>query len=246
MSYHFLGAGFLILSLIAGSFLNGAPWYLFSSLLRAVFGVGILIAANRLYGGTAKEILSFCKSKTAILSGISFLAYLLYYIITVCAGCERIIGVPENLLFAGIVLQQITTGFYEELNYRFMILEGYFYGAETVRNRRLYAMISSFVFGLAHVATGWNATAFFLPGTIGFAFAVIYLKSRNLVVPMLLHFVYNIVANVTLYIEWNHSALFLSMNSGIEIALGMMGIISLVILMQNKARSVAGKTDFQR
>ena len=64
--------------------------------------------------------------------------------------------------------------------------------------------------------------------------------------PMLLHFVYNIVANVTLYIEWNHSALFLSMNSGIEIALGMMGIISLVILMQNKARSVAGKTDFQR
>lgn len=119
---------------------------MFSSLLRAVFGVGILIAANRLYGGTAKEILSFCKSKTAILSGISFLAYLLYYIITVCAGCERIIGVPENLLFAGIVLQQITTGFYEELNYRFLILEGYFYGAETVRNRRLYAMISSFVF----------------------------------------------------------------------------------------------------
>ncbi len=50
---------------------------------------------------------------------------------------------------------------------------------------------------------------------------------------MLLHFVYNIVANVTPYIEWNHSALFLSMNSGIEIALGMMGIISLVILMQN-------------
>ena len=158
----------------------------------------------------------------------------------------RFVGVPENLFFAGIVLQQITTGFFEELIYRFLILEGYFYGAETARNRRLYAMISSFVFGLAHVATGWNATAFFLPGTIGIAFAVIYLKSRNLVVPMHHHKQNKNQANQTPYIEWNHSPLFLSMNSGIEIALGMMGIISLVILMQNKARSVAGKTDFQR
>ena len=111
-------------------------------------------------------------------------------------------------------MQQLTTALYEELNYRFLILEGYFHGNKSVWSRLLYAFVSFLVFGAAHVVTGWSTSAFFLSGAIGFTFAVIYLKSGNIVIPMLLHF---------------------SMNSVLEIALAIMFLVSLVILIIDKS-----------
>ena len=235
-----LGAAFLILSRIIGNFVSGVPWYLLSSMLRAAFGIIILMLGTRLYGKTAKEILSFHNSRIAVVSGLGFLVFLLCYTAAICAGCREISDLTAGLFFARILLQQLTTGFYEELNYRFLILEGYFHGSKSVWSRLFYALVSFLVFGAAHVVTGWSTSAFLLSGAIGFAFAVIYLKSGNIVVPMLLHFIYDVPANMTSYIDWKDSALLASMNSVLEIALALMFLISLVILIIDKGTVKAG------
>lgn len=61
-----LGAAFILLSRIIGNFVSGIPWYLLSSMLRAAFGVIILMLRTRLYGKTTREILSLHNSKIAM------------------------------------------------------------------------------------------------------------------------------------------------------------------------------------
>lgn len=56
----------------------------------------------------------------------------------VYVGCRGISGLTAGLFFARILLQQLTTALYEELNYRFLILEGYFHGNKSVWSRLLY------------------------------------------------------------------------------------------------------------
>ena len=144
-------------------------------------------------------------------------------------------SMSSELPFSQILLQQLTTALYEELNYRLLILEGYFHGNKSVWSRLLHAFVSFLVFGAAHVVTGWSTSAFFLSGAIGFTFAVIYLKSGNIVIPMLLHFIYDIPTNMTSYIEWKDASLLASMNSVLEIALAIMFLVSLVILIIDKS-----------
>ncbi len=230
-----LGAAFLMLSMLIVNFVSGIPWYLLSSMLRAAFGVIILMLGTRLYGKTTREILSLHNSKIAILSGLGFLVFLLCYVAAVYVGCRGISGLTAGLFFARILLQQLTTALYEELNHRFLILEGYFHGNKSVWSRLLYAFVSFLVFGAAHVVTGWSTSAFFLSGAIGFTFAVIYLKSGSIVIPMLLHFIYDIPTNMTSYIEWKDTSLLTSMNSVLEIALAIMFLVSLVILIIDKS-----------
>ena len=92
--------------------------------------------------------------------------------------------------------------------------------------------ISFIFFGLVHVVTGWDTYNFLLTGVIGVSFAVIYIKSRNIIVPMLLHFIYDIFANLVQFIEWNNSLLFVNMYSLFEVVITIMFIISLVILVK--------------
>ena len=61
-----LGAAFLMLSMLIVNFVSGIPWYLLSSMLRAAFGVIILMLRTRLYGKTTREILSLHNSKIAM------------------------------------------------------------------------------------------------------------------------------------------------------------------------------------
>ena len=145
-----------------------------------------------------------------------------------------------GILFSRIFLQQITTGFYEELNYRVLILEGYNYGKRTVGRKIVYALISFILFGLIHVVTGWNTYRFLQTGTIGFALAVIYLNSGNIILPMILHFIYDIFANLTDYVKWSDSEIFNEIFNGINslfsVALLLMFIISFVLLFKRETK----------
>ena len=66
---------------------------------------------------------------------------------------------------------------------------------------------------------------------VGFAFAVIFVKSGNIVVPMISHFIYDIFARTAPYVEWNHNPVFDNMNSIFGIMLAVMVVISAVILI---------------
>lgn len=223
---------FVSISLFLLKYLNGVTWYIVSSILRLIFGFAIIIIGKKFFNRKVKEIFSFEKCNKAMLCGIGFILYFIYYIILLIVGAKNITGLTFGLVMSKIIFQQITTGFYEELNYRFLILDGYFFGKQDIKNRLIYAFISFIFFGLVHVVTGWDTYNFLLTGVIGVSFAVIYIKSRNIIVPMLLHFIYDIFANLVQFIEWNNSLLFVNMYSLFEVVITIMFIISLVILVK--------------
>lgn len=229
---------FVGISLCVMQFLQGVSWFLFSSLLRTVWGVIILLVGKKIYGRTAKEIISFNGGKAALISGLGFIVYFVYYLADVGSGIKNIAGLTVGLFFSRVILQQVTTGFYEELNYRFLVLEGYFYGKKSIKNKLIYAFLSFVLFGAVHIINGWDTYTFLQTGTIGFAFAVMYIKSRNVLIPMLFHFIYDVFANLTVYMEWNNSQMFLTINSAFEIVLVMMFLMSFVILIKKEKSEI--------
>ena len=63
------------------------------------------------------------------------------------------------------------------------------------------------------------------------AFAVIFVRSGNIFVPMILHFIYDIFAKTAVYIEWDHNPVFDNLSSIFTIMLAVMFVISAVILI---------------
>ena len=222
---------FVGISLLVMEVLRGTPWFLFSTVLRLIFGIIILLVVGKLYGRSVKDVLSFRGSKKALIAGTGFFVYFVYYLVVWCSGIQTITGLTTGLLISKVILQQIATGFYEELAYRTLILEGYFYGTQNIKNKLMYSFISFLLFGAVHVVDGWSTYRFLQTGVIGFAFAVMYLKSRNIVLPMVLHLIYDVFANLTDYIEWNNSTLFVNMNSIFDIMLIIMFVISFIMLL---------------
>lgn len=232
----FVASLFVIISLLGTHFFNRTLWYFFSTTLRFAFGFIILLIAKKLYGSPIKQLLSIKGSKMALIAGSGFLFFLLYYIILWCLGIKSIKGLTIGILISRIILQQIATGFYEELNYRFLIAEGYFYGPRSIKNKLMYGFISFFLFATVHIVDGWSTSRFLLTGSIGFAFVVIYLRSRNIVIPMVLHFIYDVFANLADYIKWNNSTLFVNMNSLSDISLIIMFVTSAIMLLKKENR----------
>ena len=70
--------------------------------------------------------------------------------------------------------------------------------------------MSFILFGLFHTvnaaSAGYALYRFFVTGVFGFAMAAVYLYSRNLIVPILIHFVYDIFANSAILVtRWAES-----------------------------------------
>ena len=65
----------------------------------------------------------------------------------------------------------------------------------------------------------------------GFTYAVIYLNSRNIFIPMLLHFVYDVIAKIMEYaVEWEQYPICMTLWNGINVAYVVMFVISVLML----------------
>lgn len=230
-----LGAVFLILSLGGHRFLDGTPWFLYSSILRLIFGFLVLFIMNRLFGKSICEIMSFQNWKNALFSGLGFIIYATYFIALVIIGTKAVIGLSLELIISRLFLQQLTTGFYEELCTRALVIEGYFHQeCKSLRAKSFYVIASAIIFGCIHITTGWDTYIFVFTTIVGFSFAVVYIKTRNVVIPMLLHFVYDIFANFTDYVEYSSSAIFNALNTAYYVMVGVMLIVSIFMLVKSE------------
>ena len=138
------------------------------------------------------------------------------------------------LFISHLLLQQITTGFYEEIAFRGLLLEGYFQQENRDWKRRLlYASFSFILFGFAHIING-NWITFIFTGSIGFSFSAIYLKSHNIFIPMILHFIYDVFANLSYYVKYNNSRVFHTLDSMMYTIIGVMFVISVIALLTEK------------
>ena len=222
---------FVGLSLLFLQFTQGVTWFLVSSVLRIVFGAAILIVAGRLFEMKPIEIISGKNLRSALLAGAGFLLFFLYFIAQVLSGFGRLTGLTVGIFLTKVLLQQLTTGFYEELNYRFLLLEGLKYTVNTTRYKLIYVFASAALFGLVHCIPSWDTYTFLTTGAIGFSFAVIYVKSGNIVLPMVLHFVYDFLIKMAAFVQWRPNPIYNSMCACSDIAYVVMFMISLVILI---------------
>lgn len=232
----FMGV-FVAVSLLVNQSLHGMPWFLFSSGLRFVFGIAILYVACRIYGKTVPGILNFKNSRIAFISGVGFLVYCFYYIVALIVGAESLTGMTICLLLSRIILQQIATGFYEELNYRFLICAGYFHGERTAQRRLFYAVLSFLLFGVLHTIGGWDTYRFLLTGSIGFAFATMFLCSGNIVIPMIVHAAYDMIANLEGYVAWRYGGVFEAINAVFYVIVGVMVVLSVYMLARTEKKN---------
>lgn len=232
-----ISAIFFVASQIGLKHLDGAAWYVFSSVLRIIFGCIAILRLKKLYGRSIVSIFTNYTPKSAIISGIGFLIYAIYYMIVFVLAYfpVKITGLTISLFLSRILFQQITTGFFEEALFRGLLLEGYFCSDMKKTSKVIYAMISFTVFGLLHITSGWDAYIFLYTGTIGFAFAAIYLNTHNLILPMILHFIFDVPANMAHYLQLNDSPTFHTFYSVDIVMIGITFVITLVMLLKGKS-----------
>lgn len=219
--------------------LDGADWYFFSSAQRAVFGLAELAVFVKLFHKEKwTNVIHFKHFKDGLRAGSGLVVYTAVIAVVVAVGAVSLIDTTFAILFSCLICQQMTTGFWEELTFRAFLLEGYFQRERRSRLCRFaYAGISFLIFGLIHAIEcdnfGDAAVRLLTTGAYGFVFAAVYLYSHNILVSMLLHFVYDIAANFPQFVAvWDEeSTLFHVMNDYVSVAVYVCVLISSVIFV---------------
>ena len=197
--------GFVTVDILGTQFLRDATAILLiDSLVRIVFGVlSVWLLVKYFDKGNWRNVIHGKNLGAALLAGGGMILLLLMETVvlftkTPASYWQELRSVPWHLLFAELICQQVTTGFFEESSDRALLMEGYYQHGERTGKRRLaYGLLSAVVFGAMHLLAGFTSAAF--AALFGLAMAAVYLHSHNLLVPMLLHFLQDLVSHTMGY-----------------------------------------------
>ncbi|MDZ5473732.1 CPBP family intramembrane glutamic endopeptidase [Bacillus sp. 31A1R] len=92
-------------------------------------------------------------------------------------------SIKERLVFA---LGAITAGICEEIIYRGFLFH-YFSQAPFELSTTMIMIVTSVIFGLAHIYQGWKGVI--VTGLVGFLMARFYVNSGTLIIPIILHII---------------------------------------------------------
>lgn len=229
----------MIISDILFLHFDGASWYIVSSIQRLLFGIVELFIFIIVFKKERwTEVLHLKNFRYGLVaSSVMFLIILFNIVTYFIIGAKSWVNTTVPIIVSCLFLQQITTGFWEELTFRAFVVEGYHQTEhKTKRMRLLYALISFAIFGMLHAvecdSLSMALVRFVTTGVWGFAFASIYLYSHNLLVVMLMHFITNIFSNATIFIaEFNISTTFTVLNDYVYfVLLGAMFLTAVIYL----------------
>ena len=219
---------------------NQLVYLLYEIVHRVLYGVVTVAFVKRLYRRSVSEIFHLDNSKKAMWAAAGEVILLAGLIVVDGVGCDfRYFHAPNltvALLLLEIILYPLAVGFFEEILFRGFMLDGYFRCKKQSRmNRLVYAIIGTVFFGVLHYTEG-EPIRILLAGAAGLAFTTIYLKTRNLVIPMLVHAVHDMIAFYCgNYLVYNWTPTKIEFNNSMLIVLPIVSIVvSLVILLWEK------------
>ena len=204
---------------------------LINSLQRLAFGCLTMYLIKRIYSRKIKDIFSFKNIRYAFIMSAGFLLYFIYFVVWFGTGIASVQGLTVGFLISEVILQQLATGFFEEIFFRNLICEGYRFTKGGFPIKLIYALISAVLFGTVHVLTGWNTYTFLFTGAFGFAMAVIYLQSGNILLPMIFHSLIDIFSHLAGYIRYNSSPMLSFLNSHSLVMVAVMFAVSFILLI---------------
>lgn len=204
-------------------------------ILRIVFGTAaLLLFVKRFQKGKWSNVIHFRNFKAGLPAATGILLLTLFTILQIAAGAKSV-EISAQIIFADIFLLQITTGYWEEMVFRAYLMEGYYSGLSaeerTWKQRLYYSVVSALIFGALHIPGGSLLLVVFCMG-FGFICASVYLYSHNILVCMLLHFVYDVFANLRGYaVEWDETSLLFLWNDPIFLILTGVGCLIAVVYL---------------
>lgn len=216
---------------------HGLAFYFVDGILRIAFGTATLfLFVKRFQKEKWTNVIHFRNFKAGLSAAAGIVLLMLFLVLLIATGA-RSIEIPAQIIFGEIFLQQITTGFFEEMLFRAYLMEGYYSGLSaeerTWGQRLYYSFLSALIFGAVHINGGSLFLVVFSMG-FGFICASAYLYSHNILVCMLLHFVYDVFAHCPKYVaEWDETnLLFLWYDPIFLILTGVGCLIAVVYLIK--------------
>lgn len=217
-----------------------AIWRFTSSIQRLIFGVLQLWIFVKLFDKKNwKNVINTHGLRKGLLASLGMILFTVYYITTYFTfGFGGFEGLTMPLLCA-IILQQITTGFWEGLTFRAFFLEGIMIKiGDRWYGRLVAAFTSATLFGMAHLigipSLEQAINRFIVTGSIGLVFAAIYIYSKNILWSMIIHAIYDIPSNLISYVTYSEQhpiKVFLDQEHIFYGSLALIGILAIIFII---------------
>lgn len=224
----YYGAVFVTTKLIEGTAL-----YISYIIIKIILCSAAFFTVKKIYGRKVSDILSTGNSGKALFYGIGFLLFLIYYITIILSGFASFKNISAGPLVLSLISYAAAVIF-EEILFRVLILEGYHSSEDQGwKTCLLFTAVNFIVYGAVHISGGNLLYSFIVNGTIGLSMSVIYIRTRNIIVPALLQFIYCILSVVQNICEWNGTDLLLRLLSVYYFFISVIGVLSVFMLLKD-------------